>query len=180
MLPTPLPRRQLLVMWMMQPQGLVTAEGRLAARACNLGMDYCRNELSSASRLLLAQREDNALLQDELDRPRSLSDEVDQLRRRHIVQQGALIDTQRSELHRAREPEAEASLALHRQPFQPALPTVNFASTPVSRPLPSQPLLAPPRSSPRWPSPSSERDIRGVQTSERTHRECHRCASSRV
>jgi len=113
-------------------------------------IDHFRQELSSASRLLLAQREDNALLQDELARLRSLSDEVDQLRRR-VAQQDALIDTQRSELHRAR----EASLALHRQPFQPALPTVNFASTPVSRP-PSQPLVAPPRSSPRWSSPISE------------------------
>jgi hypothetical protein len=46
-------------------------------------MDYCRHELSNASRLLLAQHwhEDDALLQDELDRLRSLSDEVDQLRR---------------------------------------------------------------------------------------------------
>jgi hypothetical protein len=31
MLPTPLPRRQLLVMWMMPPLKLVTAEGRLVA-----------------------------------------------------------------------------------------------------------------------------------------------------
>ena len=36
-------------------------------------IDHFRQELSSASRLLLAQREDNALLQDELARLRSLS-----------------------------------------------------------------------------------------------------------
>jgi hypothetical protein len=45
----------------------------------NLGMDYCRHELSNASRLLLAQHDDNALLQDELDRrlrSESLSDRL--------------------------------------------------------------------------------------------------------
>ena len=114
-------------------------------------IDCFREELSSASRLLLAQREDNALLQDELARLRSLSDEVDELRRR-IVQQDALIVTQRSEFHRAR----DASIALHRQPFQPAPPAVDFASTPVLRPSPSHPLVAQPRSSPRWSSPISE------------------------